>query len=147
MTIEQVQQEVRRFWNAFLANDARTLANFYCDHATTFNATGRDPEPGPLDAARCYFDFDFSLTVEVGEIKVQIPGPGAAVAVASYTLRLHRDLAPDATAFGDDLIEYGRVSQVFAENSDGRLCIVHEHLSLPEVRHREQFAELIQVPA
>lgn len=146
MTIEQVQQEVRRFWKAFLANDARTLANFYCDNATSFNSTGCHPETGPLNAARCYFEFDFSLEIEIGDIKVQLPGADAAVAVASYTLFLKRDLIPGIKV-QEDLIESARVSQVFARNSSGQLCIVHEHLSLPEVRRQEYVDELIQVPA
>jgi ketosteroid isomerase-like protein len=161
MTVEQVQQEVRRFWKAFSANDARTLADFYSSHATVFNSSGELPEDGPTSAARCYFEFDFSLAVEVSDIQVQILGADAGTAVASYTLRLRRDFASSLSGHGahqaeDDaeeaLIEHGRVTQVFARNADGAINIVHEHLSLPELRRWEREAgksllDRVQVPA
>lgn len=157
MTVEQVQQEVHRFWKAFSANDAQTLADFYSTHATVFNSTGRQPEPGPVSAARCYFEFDFSLAVELGDIQVQLLGVDAGSAVASYTLRLRRDLARnplvnDLLENEESLIEYGRVSQVFTVNAGGRPWIVHEHLSLPEAGRWEKqsgksLLDLVRIPA
>jgi len=161
MTVEQVQEEVRRFWKAFSANDARTLADFYSSYATVFNSSGQQQEPGPMDAVRCYFEFDFSLAVEIGDIQVQILGSKKDTAVAGYTLRLRRDFVNDLSGNGahqaegeaeESLIEHGRVTQVFARNADGTLSIVHEHLSLPELRRWEREAgksllDRVQIPA
>lgn len=153
MTVEQVQQEVRRYWQTFSANDAESLANFYANSATIFNSTGSH--------------LDFSVAVELGDVQVQLLGPDAGSAVASYTLRLRRDLAIDSqlndmgmndtqandpTESEESLIEYGRVSQVFTQNAECSLCIVHEHLSLPEAgrwekTERKALIDLVRVPA
>ncbi|MBZ5520736.1 MAG: nuclear transport factor 2 family protein [Acidobacteriia bacterium] len=148
MTVEQVQQEVRRYWQTFSANDAESLANFYANSATIFNSTGSH--------------LDFSVAVELGDVQVQLLGPDAGSAVASYTLRLRRDLAKDSQLNDpqvndpleseESLIEYGRVSQVFTQNAERSLCIVHEHLSLPEAgrwekMERKALIDLVRVPA
>ncbi len=155
LTVEQVQERVRQFWKALTANDAQTLAGFYANDATVFNAIGGYPEPGPMSAAGCYFGFDSGLQVEIYQFDVRLPGEHAETAVAGYKLRFHRDpaAAPELEGYASiEPVECGRVSQVFVRDADGNLCIVHEHLSMPSESHRkpvagESWIDFIQVPA
>lgn len=155
ITVEQVHDSVRRFWKALSANDAQTLAGFYTDDATVFNAIGGYPEPGPMSAASCYFGFDSTLQVEIYQFDVRLLGEHAETAVAGYKLRFHRDPAAAPELEGDasfEPVECGRVSQVFTRDEAGNLCIVHEHLSMPSESHRkpvagESWIDFIQVPA
>src|SRR5260370_942743 len=39
LTVEQVNAEVRRFWNAFASKDSQTLVRFYSVGATVFNSS------------------------------------------------------------------------------------------------------------
>src|SRR5258708_13860959 len=113
LTVEEIHDAVRRFWKALSANDARTLAGFYTNDATVFNAIGGYPEPGPMSAASCYFGFDSSLQVEIYQFDVRLLGEHAETAVAGYKLRFHPDpkAAPglrgnasiEAVEFGPDL--------------------------------------------
>jgi ketosteroid isomerase-like protein len=155
ITVEQVHDIVRRFWKAMAANDAQTLAHFYTDDATVFNAIGGYPDPGPMSAASCYFGFDSSLQVEIYQLDVRLPGAHGDTAVASYKLRFHRDPEAAPEMEGEDSIEpveCGRVSQVFNRDAQGNLSIIHEHLSMPSESRRkpvggEAWIDFIQVPA
>jgi ketosteroid isomerase-like protein len=152
LTVEQVRERVRQFWKALTVNDAQTLAGFYTNDATVFNAIGGYPEPGPMSAASCYFGFDSTLRMEIYQFDVRLLGEHAETAVAGYKLRFHRDpseLEGDASI---EPVECGRVSQVFTRDAEGNLCIIHEHLSMPSESHRkpvagESWIDFIQVPA
>lgn len=153
ITVEHVHDIVRRFWKALSANDAQTLAGFYTNDATVFNAIGGYPEPGPMNAASCYFGFNSTLQVEIYQLDVRLLG--AETAVAGYKLRFHRDptAAPELNGYASiEPVECGRVSQVFTRDAEGSLCIVHEHLSMPSESHRrpvagESWIDFVQVPA
>jgi ketosteroid isomerase-like protein len=132
LTIDQVRAEVTRFWNVFSAKDAEALANFYAHESSVFGSAATRSEPGRLAATRRqreYFGAHSTIRASTGAIDVQILGDGSA-AVADYTFQFIASKV--MTALGsttEENIKHGRATQVFAYDLDGKLRIVHEHLS------------------
>lgn len=137
ISVEQVKGEVHRFWNTFSSKDAQGLADFYSPEASVFSSVASRSEPGRLAAARRqreYFHARASLRASVGAIDVVLLGDHAAV--ASYTFQFHASkVASSITENVEEDIKNGRASQVFAYDPDGKLRIVHEHLSAVETKH------------
>ncbi|MDP9266761.1 MAG: nuclear transport factor 2 family protein [Acidobacteriota bacterium] len=131
-TADQVRAEVQRFWNAFAGKDAQTLADFYAHESSVFGSSATRSEPGRLAATRRqreYFGAHSTLKATLGAIDVAILADGGA-AVADYTFQFHASKV--MTALGsvtEENIKHGRATQVFAFDPDGKVRIVHEHLS------------------
>jgi ketosteroid isomerase-like protein len=131
MTAEQIRTEVGRFWSLFTSKNAEGLEEFYAHESTVFGSGATRPEPGRLAATRRkreYFHPATSVKINLGPIDVMIVGE---VGVASYTFTLHATKVSGALgkAVNED-IEHGRATQVFAPDADGKLRIMHEHLSV-----------------
>jgi ketosteroid isomerase-like protein len=133
LTVEEIHSQVQQFWNVFASKNAAELMEMYSPEASVFGSTATRPEPGRLAAARRqreYFNAKSSLRASVGMIDVLLLGDSAAV--ASYTFQFHATkLATALSQPVEEDIKNGRASQVFMRDSDGKLRIVHEHLSLP----------------
>ncbi len=131
MTAEQIKTEIGRFWNLFTSKSADGLEDFYAHEASVFGSSATRPEPGRLAATRRkreYFHPQTSVSVILGPVDVLIIGD---VAIASYTFKLHASKVSGAMGKNvNEEIENGRATQVFAADADGRLRIVHEHLSV-----------------
>jgi ketosteroid isomerase-like protein len=131
LSVEQVKGEVLRFWNAFSDKSASQLMEFYAPESTVFSSVSNRSEPGRLAAARRqreYFHAKATIRATVGSIDVIMLGDGAAV--ASYTFQFHASkVASTSGASSEEDIRNGRASQVFALDSDGKVRIMHEHLS------------------
>lgn len=131
LTADEVQAEVRRFWSVFSGKAAEGLKGFYAGESSVFGSSSIRAEPGSLAAARRqreYFAPQTTLKVQLGAIEVVMLGDGSAV--ASYTFQLHASKV--ASLLGkaqEEDIQHGRATQVFARDAEGRLRIVHEHLS------------------
>jgi ketosteroid isomerase-like protein len=131
LSAEQVKGEVLRFWNAFSDKSAEQLMEFYAPESSVFSSVSNRSEPGRLAAARRqreYFHAKSTLRTSVGPIDVILLGDNAAV--ASYTFQFHASKV--ASTFGppsEEDIRNGRASQVFALDPDGKVRIMHEHLS------------------
>jgi ketosteroid isomerase-like protein len=129
---EQVRAEVSRYWGAFSAKSADVVDSFYLPEAIVFASTTTRAEPGRLAATRRkreYFYSDAHVRVQLGSIDVLPISEDAAV--ACYTFKFHASRV--AGALGKEVeenIEHGRVTQVFVRQNDGRLCILHEHISV-----------------
>ena len=129
---EQVRAEVARFWGALTAKSADVIESFYLPESTVFSSTSLRAEPGRLAVTRRkreYFHPQTKIRVQLGSMEVQLIGDTAAV--ASYMFEFHASRV--AGALGKDVeenIQNGRATQVFVEQADGRLCILHEHLSV-----------------
>jgi ketosteroid isomerase-like protein len=126
LTPEVVRGEVQRFWNVFVDKNAGQLMEFYGPESSVFSSVTSRQEPGRLAAARRqreYFQKTSVLRAMPGMIDVVMLGELAAV--ASYNFTFH------ATVSGatEEDIKNGRATQVFQYDSDGKLRIVHEHLS------------------
>jgi ketosteroid isomerase-like protein len=132
LTVDQVKAEVTRFWKVFMDKDAVGLADFYAHESSVFGSAANRSEPGRLAATRRqreYFGAHCSIQAQVGVVEVLILADGSA-AVADYTFQFHASKV--MTALGsttEEHIKYGRATQVFAYDPDGKLRIVHEHLS------------------
>ena len=135
VTAEEVRAEVTRFWNVFTSKAPELLEEFYAPDASVFSSMGVRSEPGRLAVTRRrreYFEKQTAVRVQVGMIDVDIVGD---VAVATYTFKFHasRVAAGLGKAVEEDL-EHGRATQVFVADADGRLRIIHEHLSAAFIR-------------
>lgn len=132
LTVEQIRAEVVRFWNVFTSKDAEALAEFYAHESSVFGSAATRSEPGRLAATRRqreYFGAHSTVKASTGAIEVLVLADGSA-AVADYTFQFHASKV--MTALGgttEENIKHGRATQVFAYDPDGRLRIVHEHLS------------------
>jgi ketosteroid isomerase-like protein len=134
LTPGQIQAEVQHFWNVFMDKDAEALMDFYSAESSVFSSVSARPEPGRLAAARRqreYFHKSANLRATAGNIDVVMLGDNAGV--ASYTFQFHaiRVLGADKHSTQED-ISHGRATQVFIVDHDGKIRIVHEHLSAIE---------------
>jgi ketosteroid isomerase-like protein len=132
----EVEDAVRSFWELFAAKKSQQWQSFYADVATIFATGSRRPEPARLVVLRRqreYLSSAAKVRIEVGRIEVEIIGPDCAV--AAYLMRLHAEQIAKAAAVGhresEEHLENARVTQVFVRNEEGRLRIVHEHISTP----------------
>lgn len=131
LTIDHIKAEVQRFWSAFSNKKSEELMEFYGPEASVFGSSSTRSEPGRLAAARRqreYFHAKSTLRAQPGMIDVVLLGDHAAV--ASYTFTFHASkVATGLNAAAEEDIRNGRATQVFAYDPDGKLRIVHEHLS------------------
>ncbi len=131
ISAEQVRGEVDRFWTAFSSKAADLIESFYLPDSTVFSSVSSRAEPGRLAATRRtreYFHPQSRIRVQLGDVEVHLIGDIAAI--ASYTFEFHASKVMGA--LGKDIeedIQNGRATQVFVQQEDGRLCILHEHLS------------------
>jgi ketosteroid isomerase-like protein len=131
ITPEEVRAEVTRFWTVFTSKATDLLEAFYAPDATVFGSSAVRAEPGRLAVTRRrreYFEKQTSVRVQVGLIDVQLIGD--TTAVASYTFRF--DASRVTTGQGkstEEHLEHGRATQLFVADAEGKLRIIHEHLS------------------
>jgi ketosteroid isomerase-like protein len=133
VTAEEVRETVKRVWDANTSKKTDALAAMYATGSSVFTTDGVRPEPGKLVAMkreREYFHKDASMQVDLGPIEVDILSDLAAVAY--YTFNLHvkqKQISPGK--FADEDMPTGRITQVIQRQSDGKLLVIHEHLSVP----------------
>jgi len=131
LTQDEVQAEVRRFWSIFAGKSPEGLKGFYAGESSVFGSSSTRAEPGSLAAARRqreYFTPQTTMKVQLGAIEVVMLGESSAV--ASYTFQFHATKVAGLLGKGqEEDIQQGRATQVFARDVEGKLRIVHEHLS------------------
>ena len=134
LTTEHVQGEVLRFWNAFSSKNAAQLKEFYAPESSVFSSVSNRSEPGRLAAARRereYFNAKSTVRSTLGPVEVILLGEHAAV--ASYNFQFHASRVSGSLGSQvQENIEHGRATQVFAYDIEGKLRIMHEHLSALE---------------
>ena len=132
LTAEQVREQIARFWTTFSAKLADSLEEFYSPQAMVFSSSAVRAEPGRLAATRRrreYFNAATRLRVETGPADILLLG--ANIAVASYNFDFHASRVSGALGRTmDEDLQHGRATQVFALEDDGKLRIVHEHVSI-----------------
>jgi ketosteroid isomerase-like protein len=74
------------------------------------------------------------MKVDVGHIDVEIMGANAAVAAYTMQLYAEKELAPAVarSRVSEEHLKDARVTHVFVRQNDGRLKIVHEHISVAD---------------
>lgn len=125
---------MRRVWELFASKKIDQWQSFYADVASVFGTASKRPEPARLVVLRRQREYLTSVTrlaVHVGKVDVEIIGPDCAV--AAYTMQLDAEQIARLSAAGQkdhqEHLENARVTHVFQRDSDGRLRIVHEHIS------------------
>jgi ketosteroid isomerase-like protein len=132
LTPDVVKGEVQRFWNVFVDKNADQLMEFYGPESSVFSSVTSRQEPGRLAAARRqreYFQKHSVLRATPSMIDVIMLSEHAAV--ASYNFTFHASKIATITGGNnhDEDIKNGRATQVFQYDSEGKLRILHEHLS------------------
>jgi len=130
----EVEAAVRRFWEMFAAKKVDQWQTFYSDVATIFGTGSTRPEPARLVVLRRqreYLSAATRMRINVGRVDVEVLGPDCAV--AAYLLHLDAEQIAKVSAAGqkehEEHLENARVTHVFQRHSDGRLVIMHEHIS------------------
>lgn len=133
VTPEQVQAAVRSFWDILMAKSADSLVDAYATNGMTFRVGSVSIEPGFMGSAqrsREYFHEACMLDMELGPIEVILLNDTTAVAI--YTFQFHalnRAVASSRENLKEESIPNGRATQIFRRGHDGKLRILHEHLS------------------
>ena len=107
------------------------MAEFYAPEASVFGSSATRPEPGRLAAARRhreYFNKETTIRAQVGSVDVQVLSDRLALAAYTFTFHASR-VAVGISKSQEEDIRHGRATQLFQLEHDGRLLIVHEHLS------------------
>jgi ketosteroid isomerase-like protein len=129
ISAEQVRAAVHAYWSALAKKSKQELADFYAADAIVFMADTKRSEPARLMIERRnreFFDAQGSASAQLGDIEVHIPGPDVAIATYGYHFRAIRMRNNNRVQIDMPLT---RATQVFRREPDGRLCLVHEHLS------------------
>jgi ketosteroid isomerase-like protein len=130
ISIDEVRSRVQTFWRAYCSQSKEEFEQFYFPDATVLEFDGRRIEPGRLMVARRLrelFPEMSSVSAELGPIDVQIVEPDIAVACYGYHFRVVRLMANGKRYLSD--IPLARTTHVFRRDENGRLRIIHEHMS------------------
>lgn len=129
---EHVMAEVQRFWKAMSHKSGEELASFYSPDATVFGSSALSSEPGRVAAIRRrreYLNPDARVAADLGPIEVHLLGDSAAI--ASYTFSFNaQNVSSDIGDPKSESIRHGRATQVFEIEPDGKMKILHEHISI-----------------
>jgi ketosteroid isomerase-like protein len=133
---EKVTQAVRDFWNTFSGSSPEALADFYAPDATIFGVEGTRIELSRLAMARRareYFDRRAKITARPDAVDVKVIAE--SVAIATYCFHFNAvnvGAAPGKTV--QRTIPHGRATQIFHLDREGKIVIIHEHLSSADIR-------------
>ena len=133
VTPQQVRDCIREFWEAFTKQSQNKFQELYSPTATCFAIDGRRGEPARLmwvRREREFFGPRSSVGAKVGMVNVQVLAPALAVASYPFHFSIIRVL-PNGSRVEVD-VPYGRATHVFRRDQDGKLVIIHEHLSSAE---------------
>lgn len=133
ITSERVRRSVQEFWDAFTRQEKDKFQELYSPTAVCYAADGRRAEPARLmwvRREREFFGPKSSVGAKLGTVSVQILGPTLASASYGFHFSMIRVL-PNKSRVEID-VPYGRATHVFERQPDGRLLIIHEHLSSAE---------------
>lgn len=133
ITPDQIRRATQEFWDAFTQQSKDRFQELYSPTATCFAADGRRSEPARLmwvRREREFFGPKSSVGVKLGTISVQILGPRLGVASYPFHFSIVRVLANGNRVEVE--VPFGRATQVFERGDNGRLAIIHEHLSSAE---------------
>jgi ketosteroid isomerase-like protein len=133
VTQEQIPRKVQEFWDAFTGQAKDTFQKLYSPTASCFAADGRRSEPARLmwvRREREFFGPKSSVGAKLGVVTVQILAPALAVASYPFHFSIVRIL-PNGSRVEVE-VPFGRATQVFSRDENGKLLIIHEHLSSAE---------------
>ena len=129
IAVEQVRTEVLRWWKAFNTGALDMLDELYSQEASVFSPAGERSEHGRIAIVRRKREYaKAKIKAQPGNIEVALFDD---VAIAYYTFTSEVIGALNHTpAARSYTIHSGRATQVFALEADGKLRIIHEHISI-----------------
>jgi len=134
-----IEKAVQDYWRTFTSADRREKDQEACyvETASVFASTSKRLEPARLVLIRRQREYlapGTRVAVEIGAIEIEMLCPDSAV--AAYVMRLDAEQIATYTATGqkvsEEHLEHARVTHVFRRHEDGRVRIVHEHISVPD---------------
>jgi hypothetical protein len=133
ITAEQIQAAVRRYFGAMSDQKPGELVKMYAYEATTFNPFNQRAELGQVAAARLEREYFKPFTHFHAEITspIEVQFLAENVAVASHTYRSFAKSLEDPVRgkrYNRSVLD-GRGTHVFLIDSEGKLTLVHQHLS------------------
>jgi|ERR1051326_1363112 ketosteroid isomerase-like protein len=134
---EQVHAEVEKFWRIMCGKSQERLESLYSSNALVLTGKARKPEPAHQAMerrARQISAPSAEAVAELGAIDIQIAD--SRIAIASYTYKFHQKRRDQSGEVMKRRTMFGRATQIFQQDTGGRLRIIHEHLSAatnPEV--------------
>ena len=136
LTKAEIESAVHAYWRASTGKKAEEQAAFYAEDANIFATSSKRLEPVRLVLLRRQREYLAGATemkVQLGTVDVEMLGSGHAVAV--YTIQLDAQQVSKPSASGqkekEEHLQHARVTHVFCRDSDGKVKIVHEHISAP----------------
>ncbi|HWX53626.1 MAG TPA: hypothetical protein VN176_03445 [Verrucomicrobiae bacterium] len=133
ITDGQIRAEVQEFWRSFTAKEKADFERRYLPTAVCFSADGRRAEPARLmwvRREREFFGPKSAVSAKLGAIHVQLLRADLAVASYPFHFAVIRIL-PNGKRVKVD-VPFARTTQVFHQDPEGGLVIIHEHLSSGE---------------
>jgi ketosteroid isomerase-like protein len=130
---DQVQMQVRTFWELFSGKDKSGFERLYAPTATVFAADSRRSEPARLMLVRRereLFSPKSLVKARLGAVTVQVLAADLAAACYSVQFSVTRTL-PNGNRVHVE-VPHARMTQVFHRSEDGALMIIHEHMSSAE---------------
>lgn len=130
---EEIREQVRIFWKLFSAKDKDLFDQLYEPTATIFSADARRSEPARLMMVRRgreLFSPKSLVKAQLGEITVQLLSANVAAAAYPLHFSVTRRL-PNGTRVHVE-VPFCRATQVFHRDENGKLSIIHEHMSSAE---------------
>jgi hypothetical protein len=130
---DQVRRAVQDLWDAFSRQSKSRFQELYSPTAPCFAADGRRSEPARLmwvRREREFFGPKSAVGAKLGQISVQILGPNLASACYPLHFSMVRVLANGSRV--EIEVPFCRATQVFERGMNGKLLILHEHLSSAE---------------
>ena len=133
----QVRTGIEYFWRIMCGQSPGPLEDLYASNAVVLTGKARKPEPAHAvmeRRARQISSPSAEAVAELGAIDIEIIDSG--IAIASYTYKFHNKRPDQSGGVIKRHTMFGRATQIFQQEADGKLLIVHEHLSAasnPEV--------------
>jgi ketosteroid isomerase-like protein len=137
LTRTEVESAVRSYWSISASKQADRQQDCYAENALIFTSSSRRVEPGRLVLVRRrreYMATSGKMRVDVGHIDVEMIGANAALAIYTMQFEAEKELAPAVARnrISQEHLKDARVTHVFVRQNDGRLKIVHEHISVAD---------------
>ena len=134
---EQVRTGIEYFWRIMCGQSPGRLEDLYLSNALVLTGKARKPEPAHVAMERRTRQISApaaEAVAELGMIDIEIIDSG--IAIASYTYKFHNKRPDHSSGVIKRHTMFGRATQIFQQGTDGKLRIIHEHLSAatnPEV--------------
>lgn len=136
LTRNEVESAVRGYWDASTRKAAEEQAGWYDENAIIFASSSKRPELAKivlLRRKREYLSSGTAMQAVIGVMEIEILGPDHAIAAYIVDIKAQHVAKPSASGqkVAEEHLQNARVTHVFSRSAEGKLRIVHEHISVP----------------